>query len=287
MINTGMNAVVMQMLKGHLEQIEDHLDRDVICIFGQIMSGLEQMVRDAITEIGKDNRRDSLSVILDTDGGTVEVVERMVSIIRNFYGDVQFIVVDKAMSAGTIFAMSGDSIVMDYYSVLGPIDPQVFKGDRFVPALSYLHQYEELIKKDKAGGLSSAEYALLSKLDLAELHQFEQARDLSVTLLKNWLANYKFKDWSVTETAKTPVTQKMKEERAENIATVLSDNRRWHSHGRGISRQILQSDEIRLKIDDLGADTALQKLAREYHHCFADFVQNLGLRNLVQSKAYL
>ena len=30
-----------------------------------------------------------------------------------------------AMSAGTILVMSGDDIYMDYYAVLGPIDPQV------------------------------------------------------------------------------------------------------------------------------------------------------------------
>lgn len=37
-------------------------------------------------------------------------------------------------------------------------------------------------------------------IDLAELHQFELARDLSITLLKQWLTTYKFKDWTRTET---------------------------------------------------------------------------------------
>ena len=31
---------------------------------------------------------------------------------------------DRAMSAGTIFALSADRIMMDYFSCLGPIDPQ-------------------------------------------------------------------------------------------------------------------------------------------------------------------
>ena len=34
--------------------------------------------------------------------------------------------------------MSGDAIFMDYFSVLGPIDPQLPKGDTMVPALGYL-----------------------------------------------------------------------------------------------------------------------------------------------------
>ncbi len=286
MAKTGMDAVIKQMLDGHVARIEEKLNRDVLAVFGQIMFGLEHRVRDAITALGESDRRTSAAVILDTDGGIVEVVERMVDVIRHFYKDVQFVIVDRAMSAGTIFAMSGDSIMMDYFSVLGPIDPQVFKGDRFVPALSYLHQFERLIAKDSEGGLSSAEYALLSKLDLAELHQFEQARDLSVTLLKKWLTTYKFKDWTTTDGSRTPVTDEMRTQRAQQIAEALSDNRQWHSHGRGISRDTLQGDDIRLKVDDLGADPELQRLAREYHHCLSDLMLSTRARNLVQSRAY-
>lgn len=283
---TGMDAVIKQMLDGHIERMETKLDRDVLAVFGQIAFGLEHRVRDAITAMVPTSRRERLTVVLDTGGGVVEVVERMVDVIRHFYADVQFIIVDRAMSAGTIFAMSGDSIMMDYFSVLGPIDPQVVKGDRFVPALSYLHQFDRLIEKDKEGGLSSAEYALIAKLDLAELHQFEQARDLSVTLLKKWLAAYKFKEWTVTETKRNEVTPQMRAARAEHIATVLSDNRLWHSHGRGISRETLQSDDIKLKIDDLGAEPDLQRLMREYHHCLSDYLVSTGNRNLVQSRSY-
>ena len=83
---------------------------------------------------------------------------------------------------------------------------------------------------------------LLQKLDLAELQQFEEARELSGSLLKKWLVKYKFKDWSVTETHRTPVTPEMKEARAADIAKVLSDPQRWHSHGRGIPMNVLRDD---------------------------------------------
>lgn len=49
---------------------------------------------------------------------------------------------DCAMSAGTIFCMAGDKIWMGYYSSLGPIDPQVFNGKNWVPALGYLDKVE-------------------------------------------------------------------------------------------------------------------------------------------------
>ena len=38
---------------------------------------------------------------------------------------------------------------MDYYSVLGPIDPQVNRGEGLVPALGYLKKYDELIEKSE------------------------------------------------------------------------------------------------------------------------------------------
>lgn len=66
------------------------------------------------------------------------MVEKMVEIIRNKYQKVYFVVPDYAMSAGTIFCMSGEKIYMDYSSSLGPIDPQVYNGKEFVPALAYL-----------------------------------------------------------------------------------------------------------------------------------------------------
>jgi len=60
---------------------------------------------------------------------------------------------------------------------------------------------------------------MMSKLDLAELHQFEMARDLSVSLLEKWLAKYKFKDWTVTETRKQPIGSAERQARAKEMET--------------------------------------------------------------------
>lgn len=281
---SGLNAVVKESLDRHIGDIEKALDRDAVAIYGPIISGLDVLVRDAIERMDNRNAKKHAAIILDTPGGSAEVVERMVDTIRTFYDDVVFIIPDKAMSAGTVFAMSGDSILMDYFSRLGPIDPQIFKDDRFVPALSYLIQYERLLEKDRKGELTNAEFALLSKFDLAELHQFEQARELSISLLKKWLAKYKFKNWATTETRKAPVTPEMRVARAEEIATVLSDSTRWHSHGRGISRETLESDDIKLKIDDLGEP--VQDSVRKYHHCLSDYMRTVKIWNFVHSRAY-
>ena len=103
-----------------------------------------------------------------------------------------------------------------------------------VPALSYLNQFERLNNKAQAGALTTAEYALVSKLDLGELYQFEQARELSIELLIKWLSSYKFKNWTKTESRQLEVTSEIKEERAKEIA---NNPERWHSHGLDMGTQ--------------------------------------------------
>src|SRR5262249_33818146 len=146
--------------------------------------------------------------------------------------------------------------------------------------------YERLLAKDREGKLTNAEYALLSKFDLAELHQFEEARELSISLLKKWLAKYKFKTWLKTQTRGEGVTPEMRVKRAEDIAKALSDSTRWHSHGRGISRETLESDDIKLKIDDLALKKEVHEAVRKYHHCLSDFMVTMKAGIFVHSRAY-
>jgi len=173
----------------------------------------------------RDDKSTNLVFLIHTPGGVVEVVEKMVDIIRHHYNDVWFVVPDMAMSAGTILCMSGDKIYMDYSSALGPIDPQIPNNDgQLVPALGYLDQVERMIQKSAAGTLTDAEFAILQNQDLATLRRYEQARDLSISLLKDWLVKYKFKDWNTHNTSGVSVTIQEKEGRAQEIAKSLSNH---------------------------------------------------------------
>lgn len=264
--------------------VEDRLAADAVAFIGPIMPGHEQQLRRALDSLGPD-RRAALAVILDTPGGIVEVVERVVTTIRFMYSNVTVIVPDQAMSAGTIFALSADRIMMDHLSCLGPIDPQIEKDGRLVPALSYLNQFERLNQKAQGGVLTTAEYALLDKLDLGELYQFEQARALSNELLIKWLSTYKFKDWKKTETRGLEVTLNMKEERARAIATLLNNPERWHSHGRAIDRKTLR-EEVDLKIDDLEVDEVLYTNIRDYFGLLSDYMRREKLVLFIHSRGY-
>jgi hypothetical protein len=242
-------------------------------VLGLFIESVETIVEDrSKSRRGHEHAR-RLTIVLDTPGGVVEAVEKMVDVVRHHFDEVFFAVPRSAMSAGTIFCMSGDKIFMDYTSSLGPIDPQVsLQNGDLVPALGYIDKVQEFIDKSSAGRLTDAELLMLQRLDLATLRRYEQARDLSVSLLKEWLVKYKFKDWDVHNTTNpgTRVTLKQKQERAEQIARDLSDNRIWHSHGRMIGINKLQ-DRLRLRIENYGSDDKLTASMRQYSELLIEF----------------
>lgn len=279
----ALDASVRTHLDWLLKNVEEAKNANVVAVVSPILPGLDRRLRDAIETV--EARKDSIAVILDTPGGIVEVVERMVATLRSHYEDMTVIVPDRAMSAGTIFALSADRIMMDYFSCLGPIDPQIEKDDKLVPALSYLNQFERLNQKAENGSLTVAEYALLSKLDLGELYQFEQARELSVELLVKWLSRYKFKGWNTTETRNLEVTDEIREERAQQIADLLNDTARWHSHARGIDARTLR-EEVGLRIDSLSDEPKLHGSVRSYFDLLKDYMGRQELYSFVHAKGY-
>ena len=176
---------------------------------------------------------------------------------------------------------------MSYFSCLGPIDPQIVKDEKLVPALSYLNQYQRLCEKAEAGELNTAELVLLNKLDLGELYQFERARDLSRDLLTDWLSTYKFKNWHTHSSTGDPVTDDDKKQRAKEIADVLSSNERWHSHGRMISRDTLISDQgLRLKIENFEDIPNLSPMLDAYVGLLEDYVQRGQFSSFVHTREY-
>lgn len=247
---------------------------DVIVYYGGITEWAKNIYQPVLEEIGKEalkKNKKSLVIILSTAGGSVESVEKMVEITRHFYEEVSFIVPDYAMSAGTIWCMSGDKIYMDYASSLGPIDPQVQSSEgKWVPALGYLDKVEEIINKSRIGAVTQAELMMLNSLDLAQLRRYEQARELSKDLLKKWLVEYKFRNWNLRETSQSEVTIEDKISRAEDIAIALSDNRRWHSHGRFIGVDTLRKD-LNLQIEDYTDNERLSEDIREVDKMLTEF----------------
>lgn len=66
-----------------------------------------------------------LSLILDTNGGHTSTAWRIINLLKSFGDEIEVIVANKAMSAGTLMALGAHSIVMTKQAALGPIDPSL------------------------------------------------------------------------------------------------------------------------------------------------------------------
>ena len=285
-----LDANVKETLKQRVIEIEQDFDADVIFYYGPIYPSVQRAFRDFIEQLKAEaDTKDRLVVVINSPGGSAETVEKLVEIIRHHYQEVFFVVPDEAMSAGTIFCMAGDKIFMDYTSSLGPIDPQIHNGKNWVPALGYLDQVERMIEKSANGLLTDAELVILQNQDLAMLSRFEQAKNLTVTLLKKWLVDYKFKDWLTHGTTPAKLGQAVtlleKQERAEEIAKLLSDNKLWHSHGRMIGISTLRAI-LKLKIEDYSNDKPRRDKIIAYNDLLTDYITRHDFKHFLHSRIY-
>lgn len=263
-----LDKVIFSTVEEAEERVEEVLGCDILYYYGELRTGAVPFFRDVVESLcAKDRQRDTIGICITTPGGQAEAVEKMVEIIRHHYKHFYAIVPRAAMSAGTILCMAADKIYMDYASSLGPIDPQVpDREDKFlVPALGYLDKVNEMIEKSQQGTISPAEFQILQNQDLATLEFYEQSKNLSISLLKKWLTEFKFKDWKTHRTTNpgTPVTDEERQARAEEIAEKLSSNKLWHSHGRMIGMKKLRS-ELKLEIEDYGIEPKQRDAIRRY-----------------------
>ena len=105
-----------------------------------------------------------------------------------------------AKSAATMLALSGNQIVMDVASELGPIDPQFNfrKGDGTyvtAPAQAIIDQFEAAQKKiAKDPSILAPWLPILQQYGPALYQQAQNAIKLSKDLVKKWLMKYMLKD---------------------------------------------------------------------------------------------
>lgn len=291
MNSNSVHSTIKDLLHEKLLKIESYFNADVLSYNGTIIEGLENGFLSLIEELAKEpGKKEKLIVILTTTGGSTIAVERYVNIIRHHYEIVEFVVPNYAYSSGTIFCMSGDNIHMDYFSVLGPIDPQVQNKDsKWVAALGYLDKVNEAIVKSKNDTIANLELLMVKGFDLAELRMYEQAKELTIQLLKKWLVKYKFKNWDKHQTTPAllgqPGTIQEKECRAEEIAKRLNKYDEWNSHSRPINIEILK--EMGLRIEDYSTNITLRGLVRDYYDLQSDYILSNKLPIFIQTRKYI
>ena len=80
---------------------------------------------DDLSEIFEGVESKDIDLLIHTPGGSVDAVEKIVTVLRNRTNDYRAIVPSWAKSGGTVIALSSSKILLGINSELGPIDPQM------------------------------------------------------------------------------------------------------------------------------------------------------------------
>jgi hypothetical protein len=224
-----------------IREIEGATERTLICY----ISGAAGIVeRDDVLPLTDLLHRvkpgAKLDVMLHTLGGDVDAAEKIAGLLLKavgISGELRLIVPDCAKSAGTLISLAARSVVMSDTSELGPIDPQILTttpdGVRTSrPAQSYLDGYDELLLQIREGTNGLALQQLLTKLDPALLDMCRKALARSRKFAEKFLRDGMFRGETANYT---------------DIASSLSDNAKWLSHGAVINAD--DAMDIGLRID--------------------------------------
>ena len=207
---------------------------------------------------------EGVDLILETPGGSTEIAEDIMKLLRTRFSEVGIIVPGTAKSAGTIMAMAGDEILMGPTSSLGPIAAQVIHQGKVFSAAAFLEGLEKIKHEvEETGQLNRAYIPILQSISPGEIQSCENAQKFSSTLVANWLVNFKFKAWTAHSSSGEPVTDEERQSRAKEIADRLCDHGHWLTHNRSI--KIEDFDQMRLKVVDYGMDPDLFDAIKRYY----------------------
>ncbi len=141
-----------------------------------------------------------IDLIIHTPGGLVLAATQIAKALHDHPAKTTVTVPHYAMSGGTLIALAADEILMDPHAVLGPVDPQLMN----FPAPSILRAVERKETKD-------IDDQTLIMADIAE-KAIRQVNETVFRLLKD----------------------KMGEERAREVAKILTEGRWTHDYPLGV-----------------------------------------------------
>lgn len=233
-----------------------------------------------------------IDIVLITPGGSGEQVARFVDKLRPRFDTVRFILPYAAMSAGTIFVMSGDEIIMTSGSYIGPIDPQIMsKNGQLLPAQSLNVLISDIQERGEKKRLANqqpdwTDIVILRDIDPRAIGNTKMMSNFSIQLVKNYLQQYKFKNWDRHTSTGQPVTPEEKEQRALEIATNLCEHSFWKTHSRGITREVAWRD-CKIKITHSESITNLDRAIKRMWAVLWFFFENSPLYKMFVSEHYL
>jgi hypothetical protein len=117
---------IRQLLIGDIEKLSC---RETVVYFSELSEGISHVDADDISEVLDGLGTRDIDLIIQTPGGEVDAVEKLVTVLQARLDSYRVIVPSWAKSGGTVIAMSSEKILLGVNSELGPIDPQMFLPD--------------------------------------------------------------------------------------------------------------------------------------------------------------
>lgn len=187
-----------------------------------------------------------LDIILHTPGGDIAATESIVNYLQSvFPNNIRAIIPQLSMSAGTMIALSCNSIIMGKQSSLGPIDPQ-FGG---IACQGILDEYQRAITaisvNPNALGLWQT---IISKYHPTLIGDCENAVKWSKELASKWL-----------QRVNVNITM-------NDVEELFISHANSYSHSRHISRD--ECKNVGLEVEDLESSQDLQDAVLSLHHCY-------------------
>lgn len=196
------------------------------------------------------DRSRGLDLLLHTPGGNVAATESLVHYLRAMFGtDLRVVVPQLAMSAGTMIALSGKTVVMGKHSSLGPIDPQIMG----MPAHGLVEEFNkaaEAIKSDPAA--IPVWQPILAKYPPTLIGESQKAIVWAEDMVRQWLASGMFE--GDTDAAS----------KASSIVSELASHELTLSHDRHIHAD--KAASIGIKVEILEDNPDLQEAVLSVHH---------------------
>lgn len=253
--------------KAQLQRISEIRGRDVLVIaagIGKPNTSIDHSDLIPIADQADGLKGPKLDVILETPGGSGEMTEEIVRLLRRGRSELNFVVPGTAKSAGTIMVMAGDEILMGALSSLGPIDAQLNRDGKQFSAEAFLQGIEEIKKEsDTKQSLNRAYIPILQNISPGEIEAAKNALRFGKNLAAKWLEQHKFKHWVTHSSTGVAVTPQERRERAMKIAEELGSHANWLSHGRSIKMDDLNAMGIRIK--NFEEEPDLFDAIRRYH----------------------
>lgn len=194
-----------------------------------------------------------LTLILHTPGGVTNAAETIVAYLRSKFSYIETIVPTYAMSAGTMISLGTNAIIMGRQSQLGPIDPQLPLGNRFVSAEAIVKQFARAHGEVAADQRLAHVWApIIQHMGPALLTEAQNALTYGQSMVENWLASRMLQGHQNAAAA------------AAAAAAFFNDTTTHLSHGRRIDRDEARKHDITVK--DLEDDADLQDAVLSAYH---------------------